>query len=487
MPIVPIPFANKPVSTYYGSEVNEGQQRMFDSYMTPNNNWRSRPAACTRVADLASGYAIDSLYYTDYGSMYWVISNTSMWKGTNPASLGTITYSGGTLDVRAADQKGSFATDGAGSVMVTKGKHMYYGSTGSSTLTRVSDADAPVEVEDIAFIDGYWVAGNYHDNKYYFSNDPVGLTNYPNDWPAGYYLAASRSSDWIVSLKVLNRLIFLFGSQSLEIHAPDGINPFSMISGGFFKTGCYCRESIIEYNNRFYWVSDKGQVVSSDGGDIQQISGPFDYYFQNSGTPSYRGERLSIYGFDFLIWTTSTNYGSIVYSPQVDQWYWWWDGTNFTNWIPVSILNEPKYNGWPLCGGKKDDLLSILITANYDLKDNDTKLYLKPTKITGNYNYGTTAAKRCREMRQRCVGIMSTGVASVTVTWQDDSTGNNRTRTFDAGQGTSTPRTTMIRRLMSPGIFRTRQYRWDITYSSDSITNGMVSISEPELDIEVLR
>ena len=92
------------------------------------------------------------------------------------------------------------------------------------------------------------------------------------------FSSAEGSPDNLISLLIVRREIWLFGTQSTEVWYDTGslTNPFARIEGAFFHQGCVAPQSPARVGDVLCWLSanDQGQgmVVKAEGYSAQAIS-----------------------------------------------------------------------------------------------------------------------------------------------------------------------------------------------------------------------
>ena len=85
---------------------------------------------------------------------------------------------------------------------------------------------------------------------------------------------AESSEDIIVGMVTTTKYLWVLGEDSTEIWAPkvSDFFPAQRVPGGSFRIGCSAPGSITEINDKIYWLTDKREVVRTDGQKFETIS-----------------------------------------------------------------------------------------------------------------------------------------------------------------------------------------------------------------------
>lgn len=81
----------------------------------------------------------------------------------------------------------------------------------------------------------------------------------------------------LTALKGNMREVWAFGANSIEVLAPTGEASndfFAHIPGAYINKGCVCKNSIATYESSFLFYGSDGNIYSSDGYALKQISTP---------------------------------------------------------------------------------------------------------------------------------------------------------------------------------------------------------------------
>lgn len=125
------------------------------------------------------------------------------------------------------------------------------------------------EVTDVAHIGGYFVYVNPFNGEYYFSEvldaaDIGGLN----------FATAEDQADGIVACEVLQRDIWFFGRETIEIWNLSGsqTQPFVPRAGSVITRGILARDSLVKANNGLYFMGEDRMVYTVNGFTLERIS-----------------------------------------------------------------------------------------------------------------------------------------------------------------------------------------------------------------------
>ena len=144
-----------------------------------------------------------------------------------------------------------------------------------STLTQVSDSDFDGPAQSVCFSDGYFIFAKQNSNKWFISDLRDGASYIATDFGS-----AESDPDYIVNIKPLRGIVFVFGTQTFEQYQNVGGSgfPYERINSGTYNIGCSAQFSVIEANNALYWIgsaeNEESAVWATNGGQPQKISTP---------------------------------------------------------------------------------------------------------------------------------------------------------------------------------------------------------------------
>ncbi len=194
------------------------------------------------------------------------------------------------------------------------GLHFFFQMT-NTPVGLVEFPSGPVSSR-IVWSDGYFILAEDGTNTFWVS----GLKDFVID--ALSYASSEGSPDILVGLAVINRVLYLFNEETIEIYVNTGAVdfPFERTQGGFVEIGCCAPSSIATVNSTIFWL---GQ--SKEGRGI--------VYLMNGTTPT----KVSNHAIDYAISTYANiesatafgyqNNGHFFYVLNFDEATWVYDMT----------------------------------------------------------------------------------------------------------------------------------------------------------------
>ena len=163
--------------------------------------------------------------------------------------------------------------DNGTQLMFVDGTDGYIFNKDTDVLVEITNADfKSLSPTHCAFLDGYFVVNN--ENRYYISTINDGLT-----WDALDFASAEKSPDDITALIADHGELWLFGSESIEIHVNTGNLdfPFKRLNGVTIDWGLAAVQSLSKFDNSLAFLGrnkDTGalRVLRIVGQTPQRIS-----------------------------------------------------------------------------------------------------------------------------------------------------------------------------------------------------------------------
>lgn len=117
--------------------------------------------------------------------------------------------------------------------------HRYIFDTNTNTFTEVLGADGLLHVG--CFVDQYFLGLDRTTGTMYASALENGLT-----WAASAKSQRNTTSDRVIGMATMQRLVYLLGSKRAEVWYNSGTWPFAFapFQGGFMETGCAAQDSV---------------------------------------------------------------------------------------------------------------------------------------------------------------------------------------------------------------------------------------------------
>jgi hypothetical protein len=107
----------------------------------------------------------------------------------------------------------------------------------------------------------------------------------PTPGAAGFFTAEARS-DYIVACAENTNDIFLFGTTSVQLFAPDGSTTFAPSITR--EAGCLAPYGVIKVDDKYVWLDHMTRIVSSDGRQWEDIGGAIQQSLDEYDTPGDR-------------------------------------------------------------------------------------------------------------------------------------------------------------------------------------------------------
>ena len=473
MPTVPVPIFQPVYRGVDGIELNEENFSVVDGYRTIKGGTISRPGSKQLfVGSSASGFGVDGLFYWPEKDAVMAVGRGEIYQLTYVSNTPAITALTGGVPLLNQNKPVSMAVDGTNFYACNGGKIVYTPLSGVPAY--IADADAPTTVTHVAYLDGYILAID-GSNKFYWSD-----VNNGTSWTATSFASAAGSPDNIVALKVYNREVYLFGQRTIEVWENDGATPFSRIPGGMIQSGCASPYAIIEDENSLYWLDDNRRLVRFSGKTVERLSTKLDRELQGlSNVSDGIALKLEIDGYVFFIFTFRRANRTLVYNQTTDDWCEWgqWSLANaaYDRWIGNAYCYAERW-GLHLIG-QRDKIIISELNKDYYLDDSSI---VRPYRLTGHIDYGTSQLKRSNELRfraKRGLGL-SSGTPKIMLRYRIDNKDWSNIQEFSLG---NIGEYNIIVRDNRRKIFRTIQYEFSATDAVDIV------FSQAEEDIEVLR
>lgn len=204
-----------------------------------------------------------TLTYTITRSAGSITPNLGGTAGTTRSAAGTYTET----IIAGATELFAFNTSG------------FTGTVDNVSVTQITDQFVQIMDPDfpggdtVTFSDSYFLVNKPDTQQYYISGQFDGSTWDPLD-----FASAEAATDNLVALEAVHGQIWLFGTDSVEVHYDNGDVdfPYTPIKGALIEYGCAAAFSVAKAANTVFWLgTDKqgdGIVWMAQGYQPQRIS-----------------------------------------------------------------------------------------------------------------------------------------------------------------------------------------------------------------------
>jgi hypothetical protein len=209
----------------------------------------------------------------------------------------------------------SFATDGAVLVIVSEGRVYEYNG-----IFVVESTDVDFESPDyVAYLNNQAIYDGF-GNRFAVS-EPGELTNIDGL----SYASAESDGDALILPYVLNQLLYLYGTKTIETWYNSGVGdpPFDRVQGGIIQVGTASGNSVANNDQFMYFLGDDlevNRVISSQSQVVSTI--PLVNEFQSYGTVDDSiGFCFSMQNQEFYFLTFPTEGKTWVYNETSGVWF----------------------------------------------------------------------------------------------------------------------------------------------------------------------
>jgi hypothetical protein len=463
----PVPIFGQAYENVEEIELDQNCATIVDGYVNELDHVVMRPGY-TQWLDTGTGLPIDGLYWWDEKKVVLVVSNRRVWKITD--SAGTMTeLTGSTALLPSA--RVTFANDANKAIMANGGQMVY---TDLSTLTTVSDVNAPTVVTHVAYLDTYILANAVGTAKVFFSL-PGDMTT----WNALQFFAADGEPDNLLAMQVGFREVVMLGSTSVEFWFDDGTTPFSRVDGSVQSFGISAPYSLAKVANTWMWLDNTRRFVNMQGRAVQYVSSPYDRVIQHyTAVDDAIGYTMSVEGYPLYMLNFPTAGQTLVYNYLTQKWCKWgsWN-TNTASYARFqgNAYCYARYWNYHLIGDPQGRIHQLSRSAFTD-NGNPIRTLVR----TGHINHGLDATKRSNRLRVKMKrGAGNSAVIDPQVTMRkrvDNGAQWTAERWASLGQVGQHEQYAMWRRN---GIYKTAQYEFVHSDNSDFILVGAQEDVEP--------
>ncbi len=296
----------------------------------------------------------------------------------------------------------------------------------------------------------------------------------PSPGAAGFFTAEARS-DYVVACAENTNDIFCFGTTSLQLFAPDSSVTFAPSITR--EAGCLAPYSVIKVDDKYMFVDHLTRVVSSDGRQWDDMSGPIQSTLDGLTTPEDAyAYRVSDSFVDCVVFRFEGDAETLVMQKGIGwgRWALWVPATSSFTRFPV-LSHVLRSDGGLNVVGLDDGTIRTLSLDN----ETDLGVPIVAHVSTGFLDHGTDNLKESLAVRLtfKRTPTLSAGV-SCYLEWRDDLSSEWTVIELDLGvdDGDLNPVVT----LRSLGVYRRRQWRFRF---ADSAGLFLVKATE-EFEVE---
>lgn len=269
-------------STGRGQSLNSVSTELINCYVQDDgSDSKTRKAiygipGTTELVDFSSEGAastdkIRGLYYTSTGRLFSVVGGHlyEINAGGNASLVATLSVSSAPISM----------VDNGTYLLIADGISLYRLKLDTLVIDTCSiDFHNPTKVvwyNQRFFVSNLDGVDKLKRNRVYYSG--IGA-DAPLTWEALGYISAESSADQVLSIKVAQGELWVFGPRSYEVHtkSTNPEEPVSFVAGSATEVGCGAVESVASINGKCFWLgaSNAGsdQVFVSNGYSVQKIS-----------------------------------------------------------------------------------------------------------------------------------------------------------------------------------------------------------------------
>ena len=253
--------------SYVASSVNAADNRMLNLFPEIIPDGGIEPAFLQRAPGLRLLAAVGvgpvrGLW--QFGGHGYIVSGGALYKiggAWSTTLLGTV---GGSGPVSMADN--------GTQLFIACNPSGYIYNAATDVFSEITDPDFPGAVT-VGYLDGYFVFNEPDSQKIWITSLLDGLEVDPLD-----FASAEGSPDGVVGIIIVNRELWILGTNSLEVWYDSGALDFPLqrIQGAYNEVGCVSAYSIVKLDNSVFWLGKdargQGIVYRSAGYNAQRIS-----------------------------------------------------------------------------------------------------------------------------------------------------------------------------------------------------------------------
>ncbi|MBF0119977.1 MAG: hypothetical protein HQK79_14175 [Desulfobacterales bacterium] len=237
------------VNLYLISEAENGRPALRK---TPGHTLKVTPDEDVEVRGMV---VMGEYLYAVCGNTFYKIDLTF-----TATSLGTLNSSTGKVWIVASDTS---------IMIVDNGGDGYYYNSGVASLTQITDADFPSNVNSVTFQDGYFIVTKTDTNDFYIS-----AIDNPASWAVADTDEVEGDYSYLKGVISVNRRLLFLAEKSMQWYYNSGNAdfPFEPIGGSYQDLGIFAPNSPALLDSSVYFLDSKKRVVRTAEFSYQVIS-----------------------------------------------------------------------------------------------------------------------------------------------------------------------------------------------------------------------
>ncbi len=317
-------------------------------------------------------------FYVYKDALYTVVGNTvySFTTAKAQTTIGTIGTASGWVDITSDgvylcffDSSGGWTYDGV-------------------TFAAITDADFQTP-SGATYQDGYHIISRENTDQFFVCDQ-----DNPTSWDATQYATAEGHEDILVSPVSSQRQLWLIGKESSEVWYNSGSTvPFDRNPGGFLKTGCNAKRSIVAFQDELMFLDDTNRVVRKFGIQLVPVSTyQIDYMVNGFTTSDAVGFMYFQEGHVFYELSFPTDSKTICYDLTTDFWHTRASGLNdrrcrancsvrFDNKVLVGDYENGKIYEYSLSTYTDDSEKKRAIRASQFINENNNLVFFNSFEL----------------------------------------------------------------------------------------------------------
>ena len=380
------------------AEADQGSIEVYNAFVDKLSGsavFKTRPGL-VKLNELPDSARVDVHWLSARNYLIVVCGSKIYYKATLDGELIDITPTG-TLKP-GYNAKVLFTSNEYG-VMMSTGIGLIWWNGESANAVAVNDANAPTEISDLAYLNGYIFAVEKDTQKFAWATyGPEDPRDEPPIWSA-FRLSASSSPDNLLAIATEFEELFLLGNSSFESQyiTGDATVVAKSIQGAAGKKGIVNNKVLKSLANNYVYMTPNREVVFMQGRTPQVVSEPIAYQLEELD----KWDDVEAFTlFDrFYILTFRTENRTHVFDVKTGLWYRWeyWNASDakYTRFLGTSSAHAKDW-GRHIIGG----INGKLYMADYKTVTDGGDL-IRGKILTASIDQGTLERKFVSEIRLR--------------------------------------------------------------------------------------